>query len=32
MGSAATQPVPRLNVTKTSLPLETTVTLLENRR
>jgi L-ascorbate metabolism protein UlaG (beta-lactamase superfamily) len=32
MGVAAAQPVPRLNVTKTSLPLETSVTLLENRR
>lgn len=32
MGVGAGQPIGRLNVTKTSLPLETTVTVLENRR
>jgi L-ascorbate metabolism protein UlaG (beta-lactamase superfamily) len=32
MGIGAPQPVARLNVTKTSLPLETTVTVLEYRR
>jgi L-ascorbate metabolism protein UlaG (beta-lactamase superfamily) len=32
MGTGAPQPVARLNVTRTSLPLETTVTVLENRR
>jgi L-ascorbate metabolism protein UlaG (beta-lactamase superfamily) len=32
MGVGSAQPVPRLNVTKTSLPLETTVMVLEYRR
>lgn len=32
MGIGVAQPVSRLNVTKTSLPLETTVTVLEYRR
>jgi hypothetical protein len=32
MGIGAPQPVARLNVTKTNLPLETTVTVLEYRR
>lgn len=32
MGVGVTQPVARLTVTKTGLPLETTVTVLENRR
>jgi L-ascorbate metabolism protein UlaG (beta-lactamase superfamily) len=32
MGVAEAQPVPRINVTRTSLPIETSVTVLDYRR